>query len=158
MKSKMLKLKAFALSLVLVMTLFSCSDDGDDAKTFLEKNGGTVWKISITEMTMYAQINNSTTNPLELWLGEDGEDSCYIYQSLKDEGIDLEIIENTESTLKLRIDESDDDYVIITLTVTGDVLTVSSEYFEDGVSEGKEIIPLQKTDENPDALPICEFG
>ena len=65
MKSKMLKFKAFALSLVLVLTLFSCSDDGDDEKTFLEKNGGTVWNLEL--LGIYAQINNSESNPFEFW-------------------------------------------------------------------------------------------
>lgn len=153
----MLKFKAFALSLVLVLTLFSCSDDGDDAKTFLEKNGGTVWKISQSGANMYAQINNSTTNPLELWVSF-GEELCYIHQSLMDGGDQIEVLENTESSLKLRVDESDTEYVIVTLTVTADVLTVASEEFEDGVSEGKEIVPLQRTDDNPDDLEICAIS
>lgn len=156
MKSKMLKFKALALSLVLVFSLFSCSDDGDDADTFLEKNGGTVWSVSQSGASVFAKINNSVSNPLEIWASL-GEDLCYIYQSIKDEGIEVEILENTESTLKLRVDESDTEYSIITLTISGNLLTVKSEYYEDGELEESDIIPLQKTDENTDDLEICEM-
>lgn len=155
MKTNFLKFKAVALSLMLAFSLFSCSDDGDDADSFLEKNGGTVWKISQSGANIYAQINNSVSNPLELWVSF-GEDLCYIYESIKDGGVEVEILENTESTLKLRVDESSTEYTILTLTVTGNLLTVVSEYFEDGESVEKETIPLQKTDDDPDSLDICD--
>lgn len=157
MKTNFLKFKTIALSIMLVFSLFSCSDDGDDADTFLEKNGGTVWKISQSGANIFAQINNSASNPLELWVSF-GEDVCYVYQSIQDEGVEVEILENTESTLKLRVDESSTEYTILTLTISGNILTVKSEYYEDGELDDTELIPLQKTTEDPDDLEICEFS
>lgn len=156
MYSKMLKFKAFALSLVLVLTLFSCSDDGDDPDTFLEKNGGTVWTISQSGASVFAKINNSVSNPLEIW-GSLGDELCYIYQSIKDEGAEVEVLENTESTFKVRVDESSTEYTILTLTVAGNLLTIQYDYYEDGEIDESEIIPLQKTADTTDDLEICEL-
>ena len=58
----------------------------------------------------------------------------------------------------MRIDEDENEYTILTLTVTGNILTVQSEYFEDGQSVEKEIIPLTKTSDDPDDLLLCELS
>ena len=150
----MLKFKAFGLILMMVFSLVSCSDD-DDAKTFLETNGGTVWTVAQAGASIYAQINNNESNPFEFW-ATFGEGGCYIHESINDEG-NVEVLENTENKLQVRVDEGEDEYVILTLTITGDILTVQSEYFEDGQSVEKEIIPLRKTDDNTDDLEICDF-
>ena len=150
----MLKFKAFGLILMMVFSLVSCSDDdGDDALTFLETNGGTVWSVSQSGASIYAQINNSESNPFEFWASF-GEDGCYIHESIDDEG-NVEVLENSENKLKLRVDEGENEYTILTLTITGNILTVQSEYFEDGESVEKEIIPLSKSTDNPDDLPLC---
>ena len=151
----MLKFKAFGLLLMMVFSLVSCSDDGDDdASNFLETNGGTVWSFVLGGEGIYAQINNNESNPFEIWatLGEGG---CYIYQSINDGG-SVEVLENTKDKLILRIDESEDEYLILTLTIKGDLLTAKFEYFEDGISDGEDVFPLTKTDDNPDDLPLCE--
>ena len=152
MKSKMLKFKAFALSLVLVLTLFSCSDDEDDAKTFLEKNGGTVWNLEL--LGIYAQINNSESNPFEFWVPSEDEDLCYEHQTVIGVG-GIEVLENTEDVLKVRAEDGENDYIIMTFTITGNVLTIKYEYYEDGELDDTPSLPLQKTDDDPDDLPLC---
>ena len=155
MKSKMLKFKAFALSLVLVLTLFSCSDDGDDEKTFLEKNGGTVWSLNLGGAPVYAQINNSESSPIEFWVPSEDEDSCYEHETVSGIG-GIEVLENTENVFKVKADDGENDYIIMTFTVSGNVLTIKYEYFEDGELDDTQILPLQKTDDDPDDLPLCE--
>jgi hypothetical protein len=156
MRTKMLKFKAFGLLLMMVFSLISCSDDdNDDPSTFLETNGGTVWTIAQGGASIYAQINNNESNPFEFWASF-GEEGCYVHESINDEG-NVEVLENTENKLKVRVDDDETEYTILTLTVTGNVLTVQSEYFEDGQSVEKEIIPLQKTNDNTDDLEICEL-
>lgn len=153
MRAKMLRFKAFGLILMMVFSFISCSDD--DASTFLETNGGTVWKVNQSGASIYAQINNNESNPFEFW-ATFGEGGCYIHESINDEG-NVEVLENTEDSLKVRIDEDENEYTILTLTVRGDILTVQSEYFEDGQSVEKEIIPLTKTSDDPDDLLLCEL-
>ena len=157
MKSKMLKFKAFGLLLMMVFSLVSCSDDGDDdPSNFLETNGGTVWSFVLGGEGIYAQINNNESNPFEIWSTSD-EGGCYIHQSINDGG-NVEVLENTKDTLKLRVDDSEDEYLILTLRINGNLLTVKFEYFEDGISDGDDIeIPLIKTDDDPDDLPLCDF-
>ena len=156
MKSKMLKFKAFGLLLMMVFSLVSCSDDDDDGPSnFLETNGGTVWSFVLDGEGIYAQINNNESNPFEFWatLGEGG---CYVYQSINDEG-NVEVLENTEDRLQVRVDDDEDEYLILTLTINGNLLTAKFEYFEDGISEGAQVIPLTKTSDNPDNLELCDF-
>ena len=155
MRTKMLKFKAFGLLLMMVFSLISCSDDNDDPLTFLETNGGTVWTIAQGGESIYAQINNSVSNPFEFWASI-GEDGCYIHESINDDG-SVEVLENTENTFKVRVDENEDDYTILTLTITGNVLSVQFENFEDGQSDGKETLLLQETSDDPDDLVLCTF-
>ena len=152
----MLKFKAFGLVLLMVFSLVSCSDDGDDdASSFLEANGGTVWTVAQGGASIYAQINNNESNPFEFWASF-VEGGCYVHESINDDG-NVEVIENTENKLKVRVDDDVDEYTILTMTITGDILTVQSEYFEDGQSVEKEIIPLKRTSDNTDDLLLCEF-
>jgi hypothetical protein len=44
----------------------------------------------------------------------------------------------------------------MTFTITGSVLTIKYEYFEDGELDDTQTLPLQKTDDDPDDLPLCE--
>ena len=71
MKIKNLKLKALSLLAIITLSLSvtSCGDDGDDAKSFLEKHGGTVWKFiePVTGASVYSQINSTISNPFEIW-------------------------------------------------------------------------------------------
>lgn len=152
----MLKVKILALMAVISFSFASCSDDGDDgAMSFLEKHGDTVYKFfePTTVTTIYGQINDSESNPFELWASL--FDVCYIHQSLEDLGAP-EILESSEDKIVFRVDESDTEYNILTLTVRGSVLTFESEYYEDGVLEEDDIFVLQETDDNINDLEICD--
>jgi hypothetical protein len=41
--------------------------------------------------------------------------------------------------------------------VSGDVLTIQSEYYEDGVLEEDDLFILQKTSDNVDDLELCDL-
>jgi hypothetical protein len=158
MKAKMLKFKALGLFVVMAIGLFSCSDDSNDKSTsFLVKNGDTSWKIvdPTSGASIYAHINNNEANPFEIWASFAAE-TCYLYQSIDDSGA-IEVLENTENKAVIRIDDSATEYTIITLSVSGTVLTVESEYFENGQSTEDEIFILQKTNDNVDDLEVCQL-
>ena len=89
----MLGLRVFGLLAILTLFLASCSDDGDDGTSFLEKHGGTTWKFSVDEGTIYAQINSSESNPFEIWVSL--FEACYIYESISDTG-NIQVLENNE--------------------------------------------------------------
>lgn len=156
MKSTMLKIKILAVMAIISFSFTSCSDDGDEgAMSFLEKHGDTVYKFfePTTQSTIYGQINDSETNPFELWASL--FDVCYIHQSLEDLG-SPEVLESSEDRIVFRVDESATEYSILTLTVLGNVLTFESEYYEDGVLEEDDIFVLQETDDNIDNLELCD--
>lgn len=157
MKTHILKLKAFALVVLMAFSFMACSDDNDDGSSFLEKNGGTVWKFEEATFgaTTYAQINNSESNPFEAWQSL-FEDSCFFYINFADEG-DVEVVENTENKLVLRVDESSSEYMLLKLSVSGDILTVVTEEYEDGSKEDEDTIILNKSSDNPDDLEQCEI-
>ena len=154
MKTKMLNLRVFGLLAMLTFFMGSCSDDGDDGTSFLEKHGGTTWKFSQDGGTIYAQINNSEANPFEIWASL--FEACYIYESIADAG-NTEVLENKENKVVIRIDEGATEYSLLTLTVSGDVLTIQSEYYEDGVLEEDDLFILQKTSDNVDDLELCDL-
>ena len=155
MKTKMLGLRVFGLLAILTLFLASCSDDGDDGTSFLEKHGGTTWKFSVDEGTIYAQINSSESNPFEIWVSL--FEACYIYESISDTG-NIQVLENNENKVVIRIDEGPSEYSLLTLSVTGDALTIQSAYYEDGVLEEEDFFILQKTSDNVDDLELCELN
>ncbi len=156
MRTHILKLKSLVLVALMAFSFMACSDD-DDASSFLDKNGDTVWKFDEPTLggTIYAQINNSEVNPFEVWQSL-FEDSCFIYLSFTEAG-DVEVIENTKNKLVLRIDESSTEYVLLKLSVSGDLLTVVTEEYEDGSKVEEETIILNKSSDNPDDLEQCDF-
>lgn len=157
MKKYILNLKAIALFIFMALSFIACSDDDDGGSSFLEKNGGTVWKFEepVLGGAIYAQINNSESNPFEAWQSL-FEDTCFVYINFANEG-DVEVVENSENKLVLRVDESSTEYFLLTLTVSGDTLTVKTEEFEDGSEVDEDIIILEETSDNPDDLEECEF-
>jgi len=139
--------------MMLSCLFVSCDDDGDDI-SFLEKHGDSLWKISEGGGTVYAQINNSVTNPLELWASL--FDACYIYESISGTG-NVEVLENTENKVVIKVDEGGNDYALLSLTVTAKILTVTSEYYEDGSLDERETIILMETSDDVNDLQLCEL-
>lgn len=157
MKNLIFKNKLFVVIWLIVLSFSfqSCGDDSEDLKTFLEKYGNTTWKFN--EVTaggiLYAKINNIQSNPFEIWISL-FDNSCFIYESLGDDGT-VEVLENSENKLEIKIIDNAQEYSIITLTIVGDTLTASNEDFEDGVSVDKNTFILLRTSDDVDNLELC---
>ena len=147
---------------VLILMNFafvSCNSDDDDEKmmTFLDVHGNTQWKFQdpTSDTTLYLRINDSQSNPFELWLALLGSD-CYVYQSVEDDGTP-EILENKENKLVVHVDEGNDAYTIVTLTVSQNVLTVESESYENGQLEDDNIAILFANEDDISNIEVCAF-
>lgn len=156
MKSYLTKFKIFALIAVFSFSFVGCSDDGDDdEKSFLETHGGTVWKLGEPEdiLNIYAQINSSPSNPFEFWL-YNGLQECYLYESITDDG-SPEVIEDRENKVEIRIGGDSGEYGILTLTVSGNILRVELDSYEDGELVESEAFVLERTSDSTDDFEIC---
>ena len=156
MKSHILKLISFALVLLISFSFVACSDDEDeDEKLFLETHGGTVWKFGEPEddFRVYAQINSTESNPFEIWVKYESTD-CYEYQRITDEG-SPEVIENRENKVLIRIGGDTGDYANLTMTISGNILRVELDYYEDGVLDNERLFVLQRTTDSTDGLELC---
>ncbi len=156
MKAHMLRIKAFALIAIISFSFVACSDDdNDDEKSFLETHGGTVWKFGEPEdgLSVYSQINSSISNPFEIWVYNVLND-CYIYESFTDEG-SPEVIENRENKVEIRIGGDTGEYGILTMTISGDVLRVELDTYEDGELIENQKFILQRSNDSTDDLEVC---
>ncbi len=158
MKTLFLKHRILSILTLLVLTVSLSSCGNDDAiKSFLQKQADTSWKFAeaTTGQTLYARINNSEVNPLDVWFSVI-EQACFLHQKLSDDGT-IEVLENSENELKLKVvdDGNPTEYGIFTLTVNGDILTVKSEFYEDDILQDQEVFILQKTSDDVDELDIC---
>ena len=151
-------LRMLSISLLMIFALASCNDDDDDNMlSFLDKHGDTQWKFQDpnSDTVLYLRINDSQANPFELWLTFLAN-SCYVHQSVEDDGTP-EILENTENKLVIRVDESNDEYTIVTLTVSQNVLTVASEEYENGELDEENIVILFANQDDISNIEICAF-
>lgn len=157
MKPHILRLKAFALVALISFSFMACSDDdeGDDEKSFLEVHGDTVWKLGEPEdgFNVYAQINSSISNPFEIWIYNPGGD-CYLYESITDDG-SPEVIEDRENKVEIRIGGESGEYGVLTMTVSGNILRVELDSYDDGELIDSQKFVLERTDENTDSLVLC---
>lgn len=151
-------LKLLGISILMSFALVSCNDDDDEELlTFLDVHGNTQWKFDdpTSDTELYLKINDSEANPFELWLTLlDG--GCYVYQSVEDDGTP-EILENTKNRLVIRVEESNQEYTVVTLNVSQNVLTVESEYYEDGQLDDDNVVILFANEDDISALEICAF-
>ena len=151
-------LKVLSFTLLMIFAVVSCNDDDDDNMvSFLDKHGDTQWKFQDpnSDTVLYLKINDSQANPFELWLTFLAN-SCFVYQSVEDDGTP-EILENTENKLVIRVDESNDEYTIVTLTVSQNVLTVTNEDYENGELDEENIVILFANQDDIDNIEICAF-
>lgn len=151
-------LKVISFTLLMILAVVSCNDDGDDAVvSFLDKHGESQWKFQDpnSDTVLYLKINDSQTNPFELWLTFLAN-SCYVYQSVEDDGTP-EILENTENKLVIRVEETNDEYTIVTLTVSQNVLTVTNEDYENGELDEENIVILFANQDDISNIEICAF-
>ena len=143
--------------LALSVSFISCSDDDDDDKqsSFLENHAGSLWNFSeeISGTSLYLRINSSESNPFELWLKWPGT-SCYEHEGV-DDSATPEILENTKNTLKMKVVDSSSEYTIVTLSVSGDFLTIDYEYYEDGSMVEEEGVILARSSDKVSDLQLC---
>jgi len=80
---------------------------------------------------------------------------CYRYESITDEG-SPEVIENRENKVAIRIGGDTGEYGILTMTISGDVLRVELDTYEDGELIDSDKFILQRSSDNTDDLDICD--
>jgi len=155
MKTYFLKFKTFILIALISFSFVSCSGDEEEEKSFLETHGGTVWKIGepVDGFSVYAQINSTANNPFEIWVYDEVRD-CYEYQKITDDG-STEVIENRENKVQIRIADDSDEYVMLTMTISGNILRVELDYYEDGVLDDEVQFILERTSDNISDLNVC---
>ena len=155
MKTHFFKLKAIVLITLISFAFVSCSSDDEEEKSFLETHGGTVWKLDIPDddFRVYAQINSTASNPFEIWV-YDADRDCYEYQKITDEG-SPEVIENRENKVQIRIGGDSGEYIILTMTISGNILRVELDYYEDGVLDDEVQFVLERTNDDISDLSIC---
>ena len=149
--------KVLSFTLIMIFAVASCNDDDDDMVSFLDKHGNTQWKFQDpnSDTVLYLRINDSQTNPFELWLTFLAN-SCYVYQSVEDDGTP-EILENTENKLVIRVEESNDEYTVVTLTISQNVLTVTNEDYENGELDEENVVILFANQDDISNIEICAF-
>ena len=152
-----MNLKTLFFLFLIIFAVDACNEDDDDVVSFLDNHGDTQWKFQDpnSEAVLYLRINDSEANPFELWLTFLAN-SCYVYQSVEDDGTP-EILENSENKLVIRVEESNDEYTIVTLTVSQGVLTVVSEDFENGELDEENIVILFANEDDISNIEICAF-
>jgi hypothetical protein len=135
MKDYLLKLKSWSLVVLILVavTAVSCSDDDDEpkSKTFFEAHGGTNWDFEdpTSDASVFVRINENQTSLFDIFVNLTGE--CYFEFPV--EGVEnTEVLEDSENRFKIKLSASESDYQILTASVSGDILTVSAEVYENG--------------------------
>ena len=152
-----MNLKTLIFLFFIIFAVDACNEDDDEVISFLDVHGDTQWKFQDpnSDAELYLRINDSETNPFELWLTFLAN-GCYVYQSVEDDGTP-EILENSENKLVIRVEESNEEYTIVTLTVSQGVLTVTSEDFENGEIDEENIVILFANEDDINNIEICAF-
>ncbi len=156
MKSNILKLKAFAILVIVVIFFSAFNLKEKEDKSFLETYKGSVWKYGEIKdgLTIYAQINRSETEPLDIWL-YNVIDGCYFYERYS-ESVSTEVLENKKNRVQIKIKESSNEYGIFTLTINGTALKVELDSFKDDKLIKEEKFSLNRSNDNIDGLTVCE--
>lgn len=155
MKSNILKIKVFAVLVIMAMS-FSAFNSKEKKKTFLETYKGTLWKYGDPNegLTIYAQINKSESEPFELWL-YNVIDDCYFYEKYA-ESVSTEVLENKNNRVQIKIEENSNEYGIFTLTIHRNALNVELDSFKDGKLIKEEQFSLDRSSDKIEKLAVCE--
>ena len=111
------------LILIIFTNSLSCSDEGDDFQSFLEKNDGTEWLLLNDDITVYIRFNNNDINLIEQW-NYNKEFDCYDYNANIFIPGDIQIKENSIDKLTIEGDYILSDYEYMTFSVQDNTLTV----------------------------------
>ena len=156
MKSNILRFKGFAVLLLIAIIFSAFNLKEKKEKTFLETYKGTIWKYGEIQdgLTIYAQINKSASEPLEIWL-YNVIDDCYFYERYSASEA-TEVLENKKNKVQIKIKESSKEHGIFTLTINGNALSVELDSFKDGKIIKEEQFTLKRSNDNIDNLTVCE--
>ena len=117
------------LILIVFTNSLSCSDEGDDFQSFLEKNDGTEWLLLNDDITVYIRFNNNDINLIEQW-SYNKEADCYEYDPNIFIPGDFEIKENSIDKLIIEGDFILSDYEYMTFSIKDNTLTVDIQLCE----------------------------
>ena len=156
MKSNILRLKAFAVLVIIAIFFSAFNLKEKEDKSFLETYKGTLWKFGEPKdgLTIYAQINRSESDPFEIWL-YNVIDDCYFYEKYS-ESVSTEVLENKKNKVQIKIKESSGEHGIFTLTIVGNALNVELDSFKGDKLIKEEQFTLNRSSDNIDALKVCK--
>ena len=156
MKSQILKIKAFALVVILGLSLSAFSLMETKERSFLDTHKGSLWKFGepAEGLTIYAQINKSESDPFEIWV-YNVIDECYLYEKISEAG-STEVIENRKNKVQIKIKENADEYGVFTMTINGNAMNVELDSYEKGKLVKEENFVLNRTYEKADNLVVCK--
>ena len=156
MKSQILKIKAFALVVILGLSLSAFGLMEKKEKSFLETHKGSLWKFGepAEGLTIYAQINKSESDPFEIWV-YNVLDECYLYEKISEAG-STEVIENRKNKVQIKIKENADEHGVFTMTIDGNAMNVVLDSYEQGKLVKEEKFVLNRTYDNVDNLVVCK--
>ncbi|MDN3642815.1 hypothetical protein QWY87_08905 [Lutimonas halocynthiae] len=156
MKSQILKIKAFALVVILGLSLSAFGLMETKERSFLDTHKGSLWKFGepAEGLTIYAQINKSESDPFEIWV-YNVIDECYLYEKISEAG-STEVIENRKNKVQIKIKENADEYGVFTMTINGNAMNVELDSYEKGKLVKEENFVLNRTYEKADNLVVCK--
>ena len=156
MKSQILRIKAFALVVIIGLSLSGFGLMENKERSFLETHKGSLWKFGepAKGLTIYAQINRSESDPFEIWI-YNVIDECYLYERISETG-STEVIENRKNKVQIKINENKDNHGIFTMTINGNAMDVVLDSFEKGKLVKEEKFVLNRTYDNIDNLLVCK--
>ena len=156
MKSQILKIKAVALLVILGLSLSAFGLMENIERSFLETHKGSLWKFGepAEGLTIYAQINKSESDPIEIWV-YNVIDECYLYEKISEAG-STEVIENRKNKVQIKIQENADEHGIFTMTINGNAMNVELDSYEKGKLVKEENFVLNRTYEKADNLVVCK--
>jgi len=141
-------IKKTSLIICIILIVFtnslSCSDEGDDFQSFLEKNDGTEWLLLNDDITVYIRFNNNEINLIEQW-SYNKEFDCYDYNANIFTPGDIQIKENSINKLIIQGDYILSDYEYMTFSVQDNTLTVDiqlCEWEEETVNFNKPVVKV----------------
>lgn len=156
MKSQILKIKAFALVVILGLSLSAFGLMEKKERSFLETHKGSLWKFGepAEGLTIYAQINKSESDPFEIWV-YNVIDDCYLYERISESGL-TEVIENKKNKVQVKIKENTYEHGVFTMTINGNTMNVELDSYEKGKLVKEEKFILNRTYEKADNLIVCK--
>jgi hypothetical protein len=156
MKSNILRIKAFAVLVIIAIFISAFNVKEKEERSFLETYKGTLWKYGEPKdgLTIYAQINKSESEPFEIWL-YNVLDDCYFFERYS-QSVATEVLENKKNKVQIKIKESSKEHGIFTLTINGNALHMELDSFKEGKLVKEEHFTLNKSNDKIENITVCK--